>query len=1616
MRRLFSFPFILFTSLFFLTDAHGEERDLVESLPEQVAAFNSHHDTLIGGVICPLTGQPLLKITDLIAPGAKPIIIDRSYVSPQILNIYSEDNGENNYVQNSYLFKTYQGWEILPHRYIQCKLVKGDLHIRLPLSNGAVLDYKLTPEGDSELISQCYGIHNWGPSGPSASYDLRNIKIRRGGNYGEIIVNLPDGTKRFYSGPFISSFDFIKYNLVKEVLLSGHVHNYSDRFIKSYDPQEQHCYATIQLSHWYGNKFSSCKSHTGQEVVYSYEMRHLKGKFQVNKSKTEYDFLLPTLMTMVTSPYASGELQKHNKKCLLESFEGDSLAFSCDYDHKSEHCKIRKLLRPVGEDGLMVPVYTFSYLSPEAGKKGGATRVDHCDGSYRIFHYSKELLLEQIEHFEQTGLLRKKELFQWDENQWLKSRELYFGDGRLLYGQSYVYDAVGNPIKETVTGNFSGNSELQSRTIFRSYSDDDFHLLLKEEYEEGPTYLYEYLKGTNLLTKHMTVDHGKVILCTSYEYDQHHNLIKEVSENGSVRTVTRYVLRQEAPFLHLPEWKEEYYESSGAEHLLRKVRFTYDNQGRVSQEEIYDANGNFSHCIKCKYDERGNLLRETNAIGQSKESIYDEKGRCIFSLPFSRRTRSENIYDKQNRLEEKRVFGDDQSLHYDRYHYDALDRLIEKTDHFGHSINYKYDPNTNQPTQVSFQEYISSLSEPITVVKRKGYDPFGRMISSADANGHKTLYSYNSFDNLTKVVYPDGLTEIYSYDLNGNVLFHLDQERNEKCYTYDILGNVLTKKIIDCHGNLVATEEFCYDGDRLISHTDKEGFKTNHLYDGAGRLQNKKREGHDISYEYDVLGRQSHVIYHNGKNSQIEHTQYDLLERMIRKTIQGPNRNILKEVAYTYDDAGHIESITRNIDGEVSCRFSRYDPFGRIIERCDGKGVKTTWEYDESGNTLKSSSIKPNGLTTLTVYDTQKREIERTCLNADETVARQYKIYDPQGNLVEQHDQSWANGHKRYAHVLRSEYDSLNRLTSSIRGADTDTSRRTTYSYTPSGRIASKTLPSGAKLKYTYDPLGFLQSVKSLDGSICQTFEFNRLGHLLSANDGGASFKRICDPFGNTMQEIFSTGIQIDKTYDALNQPLTFSLDGHGSIHYEYDSCFLSCIKREHPKKSYSYSYLNYDSSGNSLEELLPEGLGKVCYRYDENQRLTEISSPYFQEIYSYDEQGQLTSKNDEPYSYDSLSQLAAEGNHHAYHFDSLYNDLDAKHNVLSELVQLNDVDCEYDLNGNRIKKGAVSYQYDLLGRLKQASDIEYTYDALGRCLERRVGGKEKECYIYDGWQEIGAISSKGELKNLRLLGDKGKTVAIELGGKPYAALSDLQGSIRSLVDLSQKSPLIEYCYTAFGESLKTPANDYDNPWKYNAKRWDPSLKLYQFAKRYYDPELRCWLTPDPAGFVDGINLYQFNFNNPFLYTDPTGEFVFAIPLLVWGAEAVLTLTLGEVLIATAVVATTAYVYQHPEFVPQVVNTILTLPTQINTKRHTPDQEALNGLVDDATHGGRGQFPLSSEDAETIDDWANEVDYPGYRADEADLATDDNHWVGGPHTHMPGVGDGHIPVEPGTTL
>jgi RHS repeat-associated protein len=327
--------------------------------------------------------------------------------------------------------------------------------------------------------------------------------------------------------------------------------------------------------------------------------------------------------------------------------------------------------------------------------------------------------------------------------------------------------------------------------------------------------------------------------------------------------------------------------------------------------------------------------------------------------------------------------------------------------------------------------------------------------------------------------------------------------------------------------------------------------------------------------------------------------------------------------------------------------------------------------------------------------------------------------------------------------------------------------------------------------------------------------------------------------------------------------------------------------KNTHGETLYSHQYLCYDLSGNLLRSLLPNNLGQIHYCYDLNSRRESIEAPgYSQKVLETDKVGNirhlLTQDQHFLFTYDEIYQLTSESGlfNHTYSYDSLYCRL-AKDHEQYQINALNQVASHmiYDKNGNPLRYGDAQYTWDALDRLIQIQTPEshqtFIYDSQHRRLSattRSAQGEEKTDYfLYDGQKEIGSLDTNLQVQTLRVLGSTphaeiGAAVGIELGNKFYAPIHDLSGNITMLLPLDGAEPEQTY-YSVFGEETGSRLS----PWRFSSKRVDEKNNLVYYGRRFYQPELGRWLSPDPAGFTDGMNLYAFVHNDPLTHFDEYG-------------------------------------------------------------------------------------------------------------------------------------------------
>lgn len=1346
----------------------GSFEDVAPSSPEEILSLTT--DLLIDGVVSVTSGQISFSEVDLTVKGAQDLVLKRTYMAPRILGRYDDKDRVDRLALGKELHQLeMKGWVVLPHLWAGYNGNSKFFQIRD--TSGFVLEFQILGN-KGVLKTASYGCSNLRGETPSSSSDIRNIQFLV--EKGCVKVTWPDGLMRHYKWSHLGQF-----RLEKETLSNGKTIRYEYPSqgcckIISSDPTGQLTYASITKV---GN--NRYQGSDGREVDFVYEIRQIQGEYKEKNFKEKRSFPFP-VMTRGSNPSYVNTIG-YNERTLLNSYDARNYPISCTYfQDKNVPSRIKTFSTPSG-------AFSFSYDAAVGGQKGGSTTVTHPDGAQTIYRFNKLLLLEAIENWFQGNLINKK-AFSYDAKQHIKSIETMDGNGNRILAKRFECDGAGNATLEQTEG------DCGVINIRRKF---DANRIVFEEHDNGLQYAFTYLGDTRLVTSKTTLEFGMQLRKSVYAYDAANNLI-QVDEDGKTRTV--YTLYHSAPHLHRIEWEEK---RDWEGHLLYKIHYGYDQWGNTSREEHFGSDDNFAYCIQRSYNEKGELLSQTNPLQETAMYKYDTRGKCFYEEPFSNGLTIHRTFDNKGRLTLLQE-GD----HETRFDYNASDELIKKVDYLGFTTTYDYHPVHGKPERIAEQSSVTKIS----------YDSFGRPTVIVDPMNARMTKRYNCYGDIVQIIYPEGGEETYRYYPNGVLKSHVDPDGLTTTYTYDALSRVKEKTV----GN--GRTNFEYDGYNLLKMTDAADFITTYRYDLADRKIEENREGRITLFGYDPLG------YLNKEEKGNHRTDYtnDFLGRKLSKSQDG-----MLKTSWTYDRGGNITSIQQG----TTTRFL-YDIHDRPIEKVDAEGNKTTTTYAKGSQVLIEKITDPEGIETVNTYNAKDKLLTKS-INGHTTLAFEY---DPLFRMQQQDHLRFGytpNGNKKWMEEAGT--------------------RTTHWAYTPGNLKLSKQKPDGTLIRYEYNERSLPKKIGSCE------FRYDSLDRLI----GGTGFSRTLDAYGNVLREEWTNGLWIETDYDELDRPTIRRLPDGSSIEYEYSGPFLKTVSRfsNQPEPLYSHSYEDYDAKGNPQRE---RGLFQTSYEYDEVGRKVSQKNPYFQEEIQYSPSGKLMRKGDTTYTYDTLSQMTSESGKFSAAYDVHYN-LKTLNDKPIEVDSLNQVEgLTYDLNGNLMRPGFV---YDEFGQLIEADGEKFTYDAVGRRIQ-----KGTTSFLYVGDEEIGAFDN-GKFKELKILG-RNAPVAIEIDQFPYVPIVDAQGIIRSLVDWQTKEVSKQNNCDVFGEGVTE-----EIPYSYLGKRYEPATGLIYFGKRYYDPSLRRWLTPDPIGPTNHSNLYQYLFNNPNMYQDKNGEFAFAIPLLFWGAE-----------------------------------------------------------------------------------------------------------------------------------
>lgn len=408
-----------------------------------------------------------------------------------------------------------------------------------------------------------------------------------------------------------------------------------------------------------------------------------------------------------------------------------------------------------------------------------------------------------------------------------------------------------------------------------------------------------------------------------------------------------------------------------ADHLVQVIDATGNPAGAS-----YDAAGNrtgvvdpLGHETRLDYDALGRVVAETDPLGNVRYNAYDARGKLQFEVS-GRGLRTDYAYDPVGRL--VRIDRPDHTTQHTRdpngnavltigrggatieREFDALDRLVRRTDQFGNAIGYEYDPAGN----------LVRLTYSDGKAVEYRYDELNRLVEVIDWAGRSTRYAYDQVGNVVQAALPDGSVLERSYDALGRVTSVADRGTDgqvifEARYTYDAVGQRHTAELTvpldptnppepatfaydaanrpvarngeslewDADGNLVAgslrggRETFEYDADNRLVAAGADRF----MYDEDGLRIEAIIGGRIVRYTQDPNAPLSRLLEERDDQGNIV-ARYVYGLGLVSRTDAVDRLSV-----YHFDSRGSTVALT-GADGRITDRFA-YDPWGALVGR-----------------------------------------------------------------------------------------------------------------------------------------------------------------------------------------------------------------------------------------------------------------------------------------------------------------------------------------------------------------------------------------------------------------------------------------------------------------------------------------------------------------------------------------------------------------------------------------------------------------------------------------------------------------------------------------------------------
>ena len=377
-------------------------------------------------------------------------------------------------------------------------------------------------------------------------------------------------------------------------------------------------------------------------------------------------------------------------------------------------------------------------------------------------------------------------------------------------------------------------------------------------------------------------------IITDREYDEHHQIVKEISNTGVVTTIGR----------------DEY-------GTITRVDYGDGTEMVVTPGawgEPAQITGRDGLTTEYEVDAAGMVTAVTDPLGVVTRFEYEWRATGI--VPKATITPSGLVRMMECDNAGRPIASTDPAGRRSSVTRDVRGLVTEVIDPVGNVTTIEYSP----------EGWVTRVVNPDGSERSGTYDGEGNLIEAMNEAGAKTTTRYTVFDQVSEVVLPNGGITCYTYNTQMEPITVTNADGHTWQLHYDLDGSIVQE--VDYNG-LVTQSHTTPDKLRLDVTTGAGTMTT--MFDPYGRMtETRDDQGNATAYQWDTLGR-IHQVVNRWCTTDYSYDEYGRSLTETTTLYSGESHTM----AFTYGQLGGVEMITHTLpNGKTVSETPLFDDEG----------------------------------------------------------------------------------------------------------------------------------------------------------------------------------------------------------------------------------------------------------------------------------------------------------------------------------------------------------------------------------------------------------------------------------------------------------------------------------------------------------------------------------------------------------------------------------------------------------------------------------------------------------------------------------------------------------------